>query len=47
MNPIYQDLKEKHILITGGSNGIGEVITKTFAQQKVQQGALDGKNISL
>ena len=47
MNPIYQDLKNKHILITVGSNGIGEALTKTFAEQAVQQDALDGKNISL
>ena len=33
MNPIYPDLKDKHILITGGSNGIGEALTRAFAQQ--------------
>ena len=33
MNPIYPDLKDKHILITGGSNGIGEALTRAFAEQ--------------
>ncbi|NEP38050.1 MAG: SDR family NAD(P)-dependent oxidoreductase [Okeania sp. SIO2H7] len=41
MNPIYQDLKEKHILITGGSNGIGEALTKTFAEQAAEVTILD------
>ena len=37
MFPIYPDLNKKHILITGGSNGIGEALTRTFAQQQVSQ----------
>ncbi len=41
MNPIYQDLKDKHILITGGSNGIGEALTKTFAEQAAEVTILD------
>ncbi len=35
MNSIYQDLKEKHILITENSNGIGEALTKILAQKTV------------
>ncbi len=33
MHPIYPDLKNKHVLITGGCNGIGEALTRAFAQQ--------------
>ncbi len=41
MYPIYPDLANKHILITGGSNGIGEALTRTFAQQVSQITILD------
>jgi NAD(P)-dependent dehydrogenase (short-subunit alcohol dehydrogenase family) len=41
MNPIYPDLKNKHILITGGSNGIGEALTHSFAAQAKEVTILD------
>lgn len=41
MNPIYPDLKNKHVLITGGCNGIGEALTRTFAQQAAEVTILD------
>lgn len=41
MNPIYPDLKNKHILITGGSNGIGEALTRSFAAQANEVTILD------
>ncbi|NJM73846.1 MAG: SDR family oxidoreductase [Scytonema sp. RU_4_4] len=41
MNPIYPDLKNKHILITGGSNGIGEALTRSFAAQTKEVTILD------
>lgn len=41
MNPIYPDLKNKHILITGGSNGIGEALTRAFAEQSAEVTILD------
>lgn len=41
MNPIYPDLKNKHILITGGSNSIGEILTQAFAQQAAEVTVLD------
>ncbi len=41
MNPIYPDLKEKHVLITGGSNGIGEALTRAFAEQAAVVTILD------
>lgn len=31
--PIYEDLKEATVLITGGANGIGEAMTRGFRQQ--------------
>jgi len=33
MDAIYSDLKEKHVLITGGSNGIGAALCRGFARQ--------------
>jgi NAD(P)-dependent dehydrogenase (short-subunit alcohol dehydrogenase family) len=39
--PIYPDLKNKHVLITGGSNGIGEALTRSFAQQGAEITILD------
>ena len=41
MNPIYPDLKDKHVLITGGSNGIGEALTRAFAEQTAAVTILD------
>jgi NAD(P)-dependent dehydrogenase (short-subunit alcohol dehydrogenase family) len=41
MNPIYPDLKDKHVLITGGSNGIGEALTRAFAEQAAAVTILD------
>ncbi len=41
MNPIYPDLKNKHVLITGGSNGIGEALTRAFAEQSAEVTILD------
>ncbi|MBD2771938.1 SDR family NAD(P)-dependent oxidoreductase [Iningainema tapete] len=41
MTPIYPDLKNKHILITGGSNGIGEALTRSFAAQAQEVTILD------
>ncbi|MDJ0726418.1 MAG: SDR family oxidoreductase [Prochloraceae cyanobacterium] len=41
MNPIYPDLKNKHVLITGGSNGIGEALTRAFAEQTAEVTILD------
>jgi len=41
MNPIYPDLKNKHVLITGGSNGIGEALTRSFAEQANEVTILD------
>jgi len=41
INPIYPDLKTKHVLITGGSNGIGEGLTRVFAQQAAEVTILD------
>ncbi|GBF80639.1 SDR family NAD(P)-dependent oxidoreductase [Aphanothece sacrum] len=41
MFPVYPDLKNKHVLITGGSNGIGEALTRTFAQQASEVTILD------
>ncbi|MGF1485769.1 MAG: SDR family NAD(P)-dependent oxidoreductase [Prochloraceae cyanobacterium] len=41
MNPIYPDLKNKHVLITGGSNGIGEALTRAFAEQTAEITILD------
>ncbi len=41
MNPIYPDLKDKHVLITGGSNGIGEALTRAFAEQAAVVTILD------
>ena len=41
MNPIYPDLKNKHVLITGGSNGIGEALTRAFVQQAAEVTILD------
>lgn len=41
INPIYTDLKNKHVLITGGSNGIGEAVTRAFAQQAAEITILD------
>lgn len=41
MNPIYPDLKNKHILITGGSNGIGEALTHSFVAQGSEVTILD------
>ena len=41
MNPIYGDLKNKHILITGGSQGIGEALTRAFAEQGAEVTILD------
>ncbi len=31
--PIFPDLREKHVLITGGSNGIGAALCDAFAAQ--------------
>ncbi len=41
MNPIYPDLKNKHVLITGGSNGIGEALTRAFSEQAAEVTILD------
>ncbi|MGJ5676526.1 MAG: SDR family NAD(P)-dependent oxidoreductase [Nostochopsis sp.] len=41
MNPIYPDLKKKHVLITGGSHGIGEALTRTFAQHAAEVTIID------
>ncbi|HBE50091.1 MAG TPA: 3-oxoacyl-ACP reductase, partial [Cyanobacteria bacterium UBA11369] len=41
MHPIYPDLKDKHVLITGGSNGIGEALTRSFAEQAALVTILD------
>lgn len=41
MYPIYPGLKNKHILITGGSNGIGEALTRSFAAQAKEVTILD------
>jgi NAD(P)-dependent dehydrogenase (short-subunit alcohol dehydrogenase family) len=41
MHPIYPDLKNKHVLITGGSQGIGEALTRTFAEQSAEVTILD------
>jgi D-xylose 1-dehydrogenase len=30
---IYHDLKDKHVLVTGGGSGIGEAIVETFVHQ--------------
>ena len=41
MHPIYPDLKNKHVLITGGSQGIGEALARTFAEQSAEVTILD------
>ncbi len=41
IHPIYSDLKNKHVLITGGCNGIGEALTRAFAQQGAEVTILD------
>ncbi len=41
MHPIYPDLRDKHVLITGGANGIGEAVTQAFAQQGCRVSMLD------
>ena len=41
MHPIYPDLRDKHVLITGGANGIGEAVTEAFAQQGCRVSMLD------
>ena len=41
MNPTYPDLQEKHVLITGGSNGIGKALTRAFARQGAEVTILD------
>jgi len=41
IHPIYGDLKNKHVLITGGCNGIGEALTRAFAQQGTEVTILD------
>ena len=33
MRAVYNDLKDKHVLITGGTGGIGGGITPAFAEQ--------------
>ena len=33
MSVIFEDLKGKHVLITGGTGGIGGGLTPAFAQQ--------------
>jgi NAD(P)-dependent dehydrogenase (short-subunit alcohol dehydrogenase family) len=33
MGAIYEDLKDKHVLITGGTGGIGGGLTPAFAEQ--------------
>jgi NAD(P)-dependent dehydrogenase (short-subunit alcohol dehydrogenase family) len=33
MSTIFEDLKGKHVLITGGTGGIGGGLTPAFAQQ--------------
>jgi NAD(P)-dependent dehydrogenase (short-subunit alcohol dehydrogenase family) len=41
MHPIYPDLKKKHVLITGGSQGIGEALARRFAEQSAEVTILD------
>ncbi len=41
MHPTYPDLKNKHVLITGGCNGIGEALTRAFTQQGANVTILD------
>lgn len=39
--PIYPDLAEKTVLITGGGSGIGAAFTQAFAQQGARVGFVD------
>lgn len=41
MSAIYQDLEGKHVLVTGGANGIGEGIVRAFARQRARVSVLD------
>src|SRR5262245_28535364 len=39
--PAFPDLGEKHVLITGGANGIGEGVARAFAAQRARVTVLD------
>ncbi len=39
--PIYPDLAEKPVLVTGGGSGIGEALTRSFARQGARVAFLD------
>lgn len=41
MPPIFPDLKHKHVLITGGANGIGAALCRAFAKQGCALTVLD------
>jgi NAD(P)-dependent dehydrogenase (short-subunit alcohol dehydrogenase family) len=41
VNPRFPDLEGRHVLITGGSNGIGAAIALAFARQRCQVTLLD------
>ncbi len=41
MLPTYPDLRDKHVLITGGAGGIGEAITSAFFMQGCRISLLD------
>jgi NAD(P)-dependent dehydrogenase (short-subunit alcohol dehydrogenase family) len=41
MIPLYPDLRDKHVLITGGAGGIGAAITDAFAAQHSRVTILD------
>jgi NAD(P)-dependent dehydrogenase (short-subunit alcohol dehydrogenase family) len=40
-NPVFPDLRGKHVLITGGSNGIGAALCRAFASQGCSLTVLD------
>lgn len=41
MNPRFPDLEGRHVLITGGSNGIGAAVAIAFARQRCRLTLLD------
>mmetsp|Transcript_28184 Transcript_28184/g.39650 ORF Transcript_28184/g.39650 Transcript_28184/m.39650 type:complete len:262 (+) Transcript_28184:82-867(+) len=47
VNPIYPDLKGKHVVITGGAGGIGLAVSRAFAQQGSNLTIIDRDSSSL